>query len=63
MTKGIIVRRLVLLVALLAAAVAGCRSAQKNEPVGNAEPSRWKMPSILTDDKWWKKGEMGDVEL
>jgi len=55
-------RRLLLLGLLFAAAAAGCRSMDKKEAVGAAEPSRWRVPDILAADYWWAKGEMGDVE-
>lgn len=54
-------RRLLLLTMLLVTAAVGCSAADKNEPVGAKEPSVWKVPRIIAQDNWWKKGEMGDV--
>jgi hypothetical protein len=54
-------RRLMILAVLLAAAAAGCRSVDKKDAAGE-EPSRWRVPDIFAADKWWTKGELGDVD-
>ena len=64
MTKGFAMRRFVLLGLLLgvvAAAVAGCQSADKKEAVG-ADDSRWKIPRYIYEDNWWGRTEMGGLD-
>ena len=55
-------RRLILLGLLLVSSAVGCRSAEKDEPVGAVEPSYQKLPDIIVKGNWWKKGEMADCQ-
>jgi hypothetical protein len=64
MTKGLAMRRFVLLGLLLGAiaAVTGCQTAGKKEAVGAAEESRWTMPRYIYEDNWWGRNEMGGLD-